>query len=91
MDNHAKTLQMVRVGMMTAVICVLGPLSIPIGEVPISLSFFAIFLALFVLGMKGGTLSCFLYILLGAVGVPVFSASCWAPQADTLPDTCFWQ
>ena len=61
---------------MTAVTCVLGPLSIPLpfSPVPISLTNFAIFLAIFVLGMKNGTISFIIYLLLGAVGVPVFSS-----------------
>lgn len=61
---------------MTAVTCVLGPLSIPLpfSPVPISLTNFAIFLAIFVLGMKSGTISFIIYLLLGAIGVPVFSS-----------------
>ena len=54
-DNQKiKTKQMVLIALMTAVTCVLGPLSIPLpfSPVPISLTNFAIFLAIFVLGMK---------------------------------------
>lgn len=71
-----KTKQMVLIALMTAVTCVLGPLSIPLpfSPVPISLTNFAIFLAIFVLGMKNGTISFIIYLLLGAVGVPVFSS-----------------
>lgn len=67
---------MVLIALMTAVTCVLGPLSIPLpfSPVPISLTNFAIFLAIFVLGMKNGTISFIIYLLLGAVGVPVFSS-----------------
>lgn len=76
-DNQKiKTKQMVLIALMTAVTCVLGPLSIPLpfSPVPISLTNFAIFLAIFVLGMKNGTISFIIYLLLGAVGVPVFSS-----------------
>ena len=76
--DHQKirTKQMVLIALMTAVTCVLGPLSIPLpfSPVPISLTNFAIFLAIFVLGMKSGTISFIIYLLLGAVGVPVFSS-----------------
>ena len=75
-DNQKiKTKQMVLIALMTAVSCVLGPLSIPLpfSPVAISLTNFAIFLAIFVLGMKNGTIS-FIIFLLGAVGVPVFSS-----------------
>ena len=53
-DNQKiKTKQMVLIALMTAVTCVLGPLSIPLpfSPVPISLTNFAIFLAIFVLGL----------------------------------------
>ena len=76
-DNQKiKTKQMVLIAPMTAGTCVLGPLSIPLpfSPVPISLTNFAIFLAIFVLGMKNGTISFIIYLLLGAVGVPVFSS-----------------
>lgn len=76
-DNQKiRTKQMVLIALMTAVTCVLGPLSIPLpfSPVPISLTNFAIFLAIFVLGMKSGTISFILYLLLGAIGVPVFSS-----------------
>lgn len=71
-----RTKQMVLIALMTAVTCVLGPLSIPLpfSPVPISLTNFAIFLAVFVLGMKNATISFIVYLLLGAVGVPVFSS-----------------
>ena len=65
-DNQKiKTKQMVLIALMTAVTCVLGPLSIPLpfSPVPISLTNFAIFLAIFVLGMKNGTISFIIYLL----------------------------
>ena len=45
-----KTLALIAV--MTAVTCVLAPLSIPIGPVPISLTNLAIYFALYILGSK---------------------------------------
>ena len=73
-NTHATMLTLI--GLMTAVICILGPLSIPIpvSPVPISLTNFAIYITLYILGMKNGTISCIIYLLLGAVGVPVFSS-----------------
>lgn len=67
--------QMSLIGLMTAVICILAPfsLNIPISPVPISLGFLAIFFVLTVLGMKRGTISVLIYILLGLAGLPVFS------------------
>jgi biotin transport system substrate-specific component len=56
-----------------ALICVCAPLSIAIGPVSITLATFAVYLAASVLGWKRGTLAVIVYILIGAVGVPVFS------------------
>lgn len=73
-EKTGKRLQkMTMTALMTAVICILAPLSIPIGPVPISFTALAIYLSLYLLGWKLGTVSCLIYILLGAVGLPVFS------------------
>ncbi len=69
--NNLYTLS--RTAVMTAVICVLAPLSIPIGPVPISFTNLAIFLSLYLIGWKMSTISCITYILIGMVGIPVFS------------------
>lgn len=65
--------QIAAIGVMTAVICVLAPFSLPIGPVPISLTNLAIYFALYMLGVKRGTISYLVYLRIGLVGVPVFS------------------
>lgn len=65
--------QMAVIALMTAVTCVIAPFSLPIGPVPISLGSFAIYLSVCVLGWKQATVSCVIYLLLGVVGVPVFT------------------
>lgn len=69
------TYQLTLTAVMAAVICVLSPISIaiPVSPVPISLGSMAVYLAVTVLGMKLGTLSCLIYLLLGLVGLPVFA------------------
>lgn len=66
--------QLTTVGLMTAVLCVLGPLAlnIPFSPVPVSLGMLGIYLATSILGMRSGVLSVVIYILLGFAGVPVF-------------------
>jgi len=73
--RNSTTLQLTLTGVMTAVICILGPLSIPLpfSPVPISFTNLAIYFTVFVLGMKLGTISYLVYLLLGFVGLPVFS------------------
>jgi biotin transport system substrate-specific component len=63
------------ISLMTAVICILGPLSlpIPISPVPISLTNLAIFFSVVILGCKNGTISYLVYLLIGFAGIPVFS------------------
>ncbi|MDR3311073.1 MAG: biotin transporter BioY [Oscillospiraceae bacterium] len=57
-----------------AVICVLAPLAVPVGPVPVTLATLGVYLAAAVLGPARGTAAVAVYILLGAAGVPVFSA-----------------
>lgn len=64
---------MVVTAMFAALIAVCSILNIPVGEVPVTLQTFAVCLSAAMLGWKRGTLSVFVYILLGAVGVPVFA------------------
>lgn len=67
--------QMSLTALMTAVICVLAPWSLNLyfSPVPISLGSMAIYFVLYVLGLKLGTISVILYILLGIIGLPVFT------------------
>jgi biotin transport system substrate-specific component len=79
MEKKSNIYQMTIMGIMAAVICVLGPLSIPIGVVPISFTNLAIYFTLYTLGMKKGTISYIIYMLIGFVGVPVFSGFTGGP------------
>lgn len=74
--QHTKTQKLTLIALMAAVICILGPLSIaiPISPVPISFTNLAIYLAVMILGWKWGTLSYLVYLMVGFVGLPVFSA-----------------
>lgn len=80
-NTSGKTRQMVLIALMTAVTCILGPLSlaIPISPVPISLTNLAVYFTIYVLGTKLGTISYLVYVLLGLVGLPVFSAFTGGP------------
>lgn len=70
------TFQIALVALMTAVTCIMGPLSIPIpiSPVPISLTNLAIYFITCILGWKLGTLSYILYLCIGLAGLPVFSS-----------------
>ena len=72
--------QIAAIAIMSAVTCILAPLSIPIGPVPISLTNLAIYFALYILGMKEGTVSYLIYLLIGLIGIPVFSGFTSGPE-----------
>ena len=68
------TKTIVTVGMFTAVLAVLSILTIPMPSgVPVTLQTFAMALCGYVLGAKKGTLSTVLYVVIGAIGVPVYA------------------
>ena len=75
-DRMSRTKNMAVIGLMTAVICIAAPFSIPIpiSPVPISLTNFIIFIAVYVLGMRSASICVVLYLILGTAGLPVFSS-----------------
>lgn len=58
---------------MAAVMCVLAPISIPIGPISITGGTLAIYLTAYLLGGRWGTAAALVYLLVGFVGLPVFS------------------
>lgn len=66
-----KTLDIVYIGLSAALIAICSWISIPM-TVPITLQTMGICLVSSLFGMKRGTLATVVYIILGAVGVPVF-------------------
>ena len=70
-----KILWMTETALMSAVLCIVAPFAIPvpISPVPISLATFVVYLTAALLGAKKGTISVFVYLLLGMAGLPVFS------------------
>ena len=67
-----KTRSMVYVALFAVLMAVCAWISVP-AAVPFTMQTFAVFLALRVLGGRRGTLAVVVYILMGAVGMPVFS------------------
>ena len=71
--RHSRLLSLIRIALMCSVMCVLCPLAVPAGPIPVTLGVFAVYLAVYALGGVHAAFSCLLYILLGALGLPVFS------------------
>ena len=73
-SNIGSTKVMATIAVMTALTCIFGPLSIPIGPIPISLTPFCVFFSVYVLGMKKGTIAVLLYLLIAGVIMIVIAA-----------------
>lgn len=64
----------VMVGLCTAIIAILAQITLPMPSgVPLTFQTFAIILTAIILGAKNGALASFLYVFLGAIGVPVLA------------------
>ena len=68
-----KTRDMALCALFAALLAVCAWLTIPLGDVPFTLQTFGVFAALGLLGGKRGTIAIAVYLLLGAIGAPVFS------------------
>ena len=70
-----KTKKTVMTGLCSAVLCIVSPfvIPIPISPVPISLAPCVVFVSAFILPPVQCTLSVLVYLMLGAVGLPVFA------------------
>ena len=70
--KNSNLYKLVLTGIFAAVVAVCSWISIP-AQVPFTLQTFGVFMAVGVLGGKRGTMAVLVYVLLGAVGVPVFA------------------
>jgi biotin transport system substrate-specific component len=70
--DNSKVLDLVYIAIGAALIAICSWISIPTA-VPFTLQTFAVFFVLLALGGERGTIATLVYVLLGAVGVPVFA------------------
>lgn len=68
-----KTKNLVLCGVCAAIMAILSPIPFSIGAIPITLGFFAAFICSGVLPPKLAVTTQIVYLLLGAIGLPVFS------------------
>lgn len=73
MNKKLTTKKMTAYALMSALMCILGPLSIQIGPIPVSFTNLVIYFAAYILGTKGVFWSYLVYFMLGTFGLPVFS------------------
>lgn len=73
-DNRFSAVDLCHIAVFAALFAILAQVSIPMpGGVPMTLQTLAVPLAGLVLGRKKGAMSALIYLLLGAVGLPVFA------------------
>lgn len=72
-SGKLQTRDLTLVALFAALIAICAWLTVPMPDVPFTMQTFGVFIALLLLGGQRGTLAILLYILLGAVGLPVFS------------------
>lgn len=72
MESKTKTLDLVYTAIGVTLICVCSWINIPM-TVPFTLQTFAIPAVLLILGGKRGTIATIVYVLMGAIGIPVFA------------------
>ncbi len=78
--QRIKTADIVFIALFAALMAVCSWISIPT-VIPFTLQTFGVFMAVGVLGGKRGTIAVLVYILLGAVGIPVFANFTGGPGA----------
>lgn len=72
--HKSRTYDIISIALTAAIIVVCSWITIPAGAVPFTMQTFAVFVSALLLGSAKGTLAILIYILLGAVGLPVFAS-----------------
>lgn len=67
--------ELTMVALAAAIICILGPFAfaLPFSPIPFTLGLLGVFISTFILGPRLGFISCLIYLLVGIMGLPVFS------------------
>ena len=73
--RNIHTTVITQIALMAALQCIISPfaLTFPFSPVPVSLATLMLYLSVYILGKKNAVISCGIYLLIGLVGLPVFS------------------
>lgn len=71
--QRTKILALAMTALMAAVICAVSPFSIPIGPISLSLCTLILYITPYILGWRRGAAAALVFLLLGMVGMPVFT------------------
>lgn len=72
-SGKLQTRDLTLIALFAALMTICAWITVPMPDVPFTMQTFGVFCTLLLLGGRRGTLSILLYLLLGAVGLPVFS------------------
>lgn len=73
METKSSVYPLAMTAVMAALIAAISPFAIPIGPISITLCTLALYFSPYILGWKRASLAALVYIMLGMVGMPVFS------------------
>ena len=74
-NTNQKLHTMINLSMIVSILCIIGPIVIPlpISPIPVSITTLGIYLGIHILGYKQATIATLIYIILGFIGLPIFS------------------
>lgn len=74
-DKTKKTNTTTQIALLSALLCIISPFAIvfPFSPVPISLATLMLYVSIYIVGTKNAVISCGIYLLIGGIGIPVFS------------------
>ena len=72
-SRRSQTVDMTHIALFAVLLAVCGWISVPVPPIPFTLQTFGVFAAMLFLGGRRSLYAVAVYLLLGAVGLPVFS------------------
>ena len=72
-DRKLTAYELTHIALAVALLTVCAWIAFPVGDIPVTLQTFAVFVIAGLLGAKQGLMALTVYVLMGAVGLPVFS------------------
>lgn len=73
MNKKFRIIDLAYIGLSVAILAVCAWISVPVGAIPITMQTMGVCVVAGLFGIKRGTISVLSYLILGAIGVPVFS------------------
>lgn len=73
--KKTNTTTITQIALFSALLCIISPFALvfPFSPVPISLATLMLYISVYILGTRNAVISCGIYLLIGLVGIPVFS------------------